>query len=81
MSQLDCVKLELSVESVQSGEDAILREIALQLYSQNLFTFGQARRLANLPVWEFQKILAQRNISRHYNESDLLEDIATIAKI
>ena len=33
---------------------------------------------ANLSVWEFQQLLGQHHIERHYNEIDLAEDIETI---
>lgn len=69
------ITLEISPVSLGEGEQAIRQEIALQLYAQNIFTFGQARRLANLSVWEFQQVLGQKNIDRHYNETDLAEDI------
>lgn len=72
------INLELSPASLDQGEQAILQEIALQLYAKNIFTFGQARHLANLSVWEFQQALGQKNIDRHYNETDLAEDINTI---
>ena len=72
------INLEISPASLSQGEQAILQEIALQLYAQNIFTFGQARRLANLSVWEFQQRLGQQNIQRHYNETDLAEDIEAI---
>ncbi|MFB2836667.1 UPF0175 family protein [Floridanema evergladense] len=75
---IEPIILEISPASLGKGEQAILQEIALQLYAQNIFTFGQARRLANLSVWEFQQILGQKNIDRHYNESDLAEDVSTI---
>ena len=72
------INLEISPASLGQGEQVIRQEIAWQLYAQNIFTFGQARRLANLSVWEFQQILGQKNIDRHYNETDLAEDISTI---
>jgi predicted HTH domain antitoxin len=72
------INLEISPASLSQGEQAILQEIALQLYAQNIFTFGQARRLTNLSVWEFQQLLGQKNIQRHYNETDLAQDISTI---
>lgn len=37
---------------------------------RKIFTFGQARRLANSSVWEFQQLLGQHHIERHYNETD-----------
>ncbi len=72
------VNLEISPASLSQGERAVLQEIALQLYAQNIFTFGQARRLANLSVWEFQQLLGQQNIQRHYSEIDLAEDVNAI---
>ncbi|MHC5827089.1 MAG: UPF0175 family protein, partial [Nostoc sp.] len=60
MSQfVSSINLQLSSDSISQGEQAIRQEIALQLHDQNIFTFGQARRLANLSVWEFQQLLGQ----------------------
>ncbi|HEY9744347.1 MAG TPA: UPF0175 family protein [Coleofasciculaceae cyanobacterium] len=72
------INLEISPASLSQGEQAILQEIALQLYARNIFTFGQARRLTNLSIWEFQQLLGQQNIQRHYNETDLAEDLDAI---
>ncbi|WP_016951478.1 UPF0175 family protein [Anabaena sp. PCC 7108] len=72
------INLQLSSDLINEGEQAIRKELALQLYEQNIFTFGQARRLANLSVWEFQQLLGTRKIERHYSEVDLLEDVKTI---
>lgn len=63
---VNSINLQLSPDSLNQGEQAIRQEIAFQLYEQNVFTFGQARRLANLSVWEFQQLLGQRKIERHY---------------
>ncbi|GAA6618809.1 UPF0175 family protein [Scytonema sp. NUACC26] len=79
MSQfIQPVKLQISPDSLNQGEQAILKELALQLYVQNIFTLSQARHLANLSVWEFQKLLGQNKIERHYNTVDLFQDIETI---
>ncbi|TAE61902.1 MAG: UPF0175 family protein [Nostocales cyanobacterium] len=72
------INLQLSSDLINEGEQAIRKELALQLYEQNIFTFGQARRLANLSVWEFQMLLGNRKIQRHYTQVDLLEDVKTI---
>ncbi|MFN6484801.1 MULTISPECIES: UPF0175 family protein [unclassified Nostoc] len=69
------INLQISSDSLNQGEQAIRQELALQLYAQNIFTFAQARHLANLSVWEFQQILGQYKIERHYNEADLAQDI------
>jgi predicted HTH domain antitoxin len=72
------INLEISPDSLNQGELAIRKELAIQLYAQNIFTFAQARHLANLSVWEFQQLLGQHKIDRHYNEADLYQDIETI---
>lgn len=75
---LQPINLQISPDSLNQGENAIRQELALQLYRENIFTFSQARHLANLSVWEFQKLLSQNKIEHHYNESDLIQDIARI---
>jgi predicted HTH domain antitoxin len=75
---MNSINLQLSSDLINEGEQAIRKELALQLYEQNIFAFGQARRLANLSVWEFQQLLGTRKIERHYSEVDLLEDVNTI---
>ena len=79
MSQIsEPISLELSPDSLRQGEQAIRQELALQLYAQHIFTFGQARRLADLSVWQFQQLLGQHQIQRHYDEADLLQDAEAI---
>jgi predicted HTH domain antitoxin len=70
----DPINLEISPDSLSQGEQSIRQTLALQLYAQDIFTFGQARRLADVSVWEFQQLLAQHNIQRHYSEIELAED-------
>ena len=77
---MSSINLQLSSDLIQEGEQAIRQELSLQLYDQNIFSFGQARNLANLSVWEFQQLLGLRQIQRHYSEIDLLEDVKTIAE-
>lgn len=79
MSQfVEPINLQILPDTLSQGEQAIRQEIALQLYARSIFTFGQARRLANLSVWEFQQLLGQQKIQRHYSETDLAEDIESI---
>jgi predicted HTH domain antitoxin len=75
---LEPLSLEILPDSLSQGEPAIRQASALQLYAQNIFPLGQARRLADLFVWEFQQLLAQHKIQRHYNEIDLEQDIQEI---
>ncbi|WP_229556991.1 UPF0175 family protein [Nostoc sp. XA010] len=78
---MSSINVQLSPDSISQGEQAIRQEIALQLYNQNIFTFGQARRLANLSVWEFQQLLGQQKIPRHYTQMDLADDIESLKQV
>jgi predicted HTH domain antitoxin len=75
---LEPINLQINPDSLSQGEQAIRQALALQLYAQDIFTLGQARRLADLSVWEFQQLLAQHNIQRHYSEIELAEDVDAI---
>jgi predicted HTH domain antitoxin len=49
-------------------------ELALMLFQQNKLSFGKAREMAGLTVWDFQLLLGQRKISIHYDIQDYLAD-------
>ncbi len=51
------------------------KELALALYQRGALTAGKARLLAQMTRWEFEELLGQRQIARHYTEDDLEEDI------
>ena len=59
-------------------EQEMTLEIALMLFEQNKLTLGQASKLAGLHQFEFQKILAARNIHIHYNSSALHTDLKNL---
>ncbi|MGB3309164.1 MAG: UPF0175 family protein [Nodosilinea sp.] len=56
-------------------EAELLKELALALYAQELLSFGKARELANLDHWQFSQLLGERQITRHYSETELAEDM------
>lgn len=72
------ISIEIPITSIKEGEKAILEQIAIQLYEQKIFSFGQVRRLLNISVWELQKLLGDNQVERHYSEEDLAEDIQSI---
>ena len=51
------------------------KALALALYQRQGLSFGKARMLAQMTRWEFEELLGQRQIARHYSEDDLREDI------
>jgi predicted HTH domain antitoxin len=51
-------------------------ELAVSLYSQNILSFGKAAELSGLDRFRFSEILAAREISRHYTEEELTQDLS-----
>lgn len=49
-------------------EDELRRELALHLFEEEKLSFGKARELAEMSVWDFQQLLGSRGISVHYDE-------------
>ncbi|CDK38633.1 UPF0175 family protein [Halorubrum sp. AJ67] len=54
---------------------ALKRELAVSLYAQDVLSFGKARALAGLSKREFQDLLGEREIPRHYGKRELEEDL------
>lgn len=57
------------------AERELHKELALALYARQVLPFGKARALAGLTRWEFEELLGERQIPRHYAENDLQEDL------
>lgn len=62
----------------QEIEHAVKQELALYFFQRKLLSFGQARRLAELPVIAFMDLLRERKIPLHYELLDYEEDLKTI---
>jgi predicted HTH domain antitoxin len=60
---------------------ALKRELALSLFEQGKLSFGKARELAEMTVWEFQQLLGSRGISIHYDIQDYEEDLTTLREL
>lgn len=63
-----------------TAEDAKV-ELAVHLYSQRRLSLGKARELAGMSLWTFRQLLAARQIPAHYDEDDLLSDLATLRSL
>src|SRR3972149_1465644 len=50
-------------------------ELALALYPRQGVSGGMGGELAGLARWEFEHLLGQRRLVRHYDENDLSEDL------
>ena len=78
------VTLELPrhlVDAAKVTPEELKTELAIHLYETRRLSFGYAREMANLSLWEFRQLLASRKISPHYDLSDLDEDMRTWAEL
>ncbi len=57
---------------------ALKQELALSLFEQGKLSFGKARELTEMTVWEFQQLLGSKGIAVHYDLEDYQEDLATL---
>jgi len=56
------------------------RELALQLYRENMISFANAHRLADMSKIEFHYLLGERQIPRQYDEEDYDSDMEHLAR-
>ena len=56
-------------------EYELRKELALALYQRGVLSLGKSRRLAGMNRWDFDRLLGDRKIVRHYTEEDLCEDV------
>ena len=56
-------------------EDTLKKELAVSLYARDILSFGKARSLASLSKRDFHNLLGNRKTTRHYDETELAEDI------
>ena len=59
-------------------EAEVLQELAVALFQREKLTMGQASKLASLDRIAFQRVLASRHISVHYDVPELEADVLTL---
>ena len=59
----------------------ILLKLAILLFQEERISLGQASKLANLHLVEFQKDLARRTIPIHYGQDEYVNDIQMIENL
>ena len=57
------------------------RELAIRLYSRGLLTFGKARELAGMSVWDFHSLLGEEGVIRRYDTAELTQDLQTLEQL
>lgn len=63
---------------LQLSESDFRQEMALWLFSSRKISFGAARKLARMDVWQFQELLDERGIPIHYDVDEYLADLKTL---
>ena len=58
--------------------EELRQELAIHLFEQGKLSFGKAREMAGMNVWDFQQMLGARGISVHYDLQDYEEDLAAL---
>ncbi|CCI22428.1 MULTISPECIES: UPF0175 family protein [Microcystis] len=63
------------------SESELKQEIAIMLFQKEKLTLGQASNLAEMNQFQFQNLLASRQIPLHYDLEDLDADVKTLGKL
>lgn len=56
-------------------------ELAVHLFEQERLSFGKARQLAEMDVWQFMQLLGSRGIAVHYDVPEYQEDLETLKRL
>lgn len=57
------------------------QELAIYLFQQAKLSFGKARELAGMTVWDFQQVLGSRGIPVHYGLEEFEEDLVFLKEL
>jgi predicted HTH domain antitoxin len=69
------------LQSAHLSADELKREVAILLFQQERLTLAQASSLIGVSRLQFQQLLAQRNITIHYDDDDFAQDIQTMHQL
>ncbi len=69
------------MQSVRLTTAELIQELAVALFQREKLTLGQASRLAGMDQWQFQQLLANRDISLHYDVAEFEADLETLAEM
>ena len=64
--------------AARMSEDELKLELAVLLFEKEKLTLGQASRLAGGNLYQFQHMLASRNLSLHYDVAEFEADLQTL---
>lgn len=66
------------LQTARMTEKELLQEIAVMLFEKEKLSLGQASKLAEMNLMQFQHLLASRSIAVHYGVEDFEQDIKTL---
>ncbi len=69
------------LQSAQMSETELRQEIALLLFERGKLSLGQASKLAQIRQWQFQSLLASRQIPIHYDVAEFEADLHTLREL
>lgn len=69
------------LSATRMSEAELKQEIAIMLFQKEKLTLGQASNLAEMNQFQFQNLLASRQIPLHYDLEDLDADVKTLHKL
>ena len=69
------------LHATRMSEDELRRELALHLLDEGKLSFGKARELAGMSVWDFQQFLGHRGITVHYDIEAYERDRQTLKQL
>jgi len=78
------VALEIPREVLNSTHmtpDELRKELAIYLFQQRKLSFGKAREMAGMSVWDFQHTLGLRGVPVPYGVEDYEDDLATLKEL
>jgi predicted HTH domain antitoxin len=73
----DKILIALGLREEEIG-DALKKELAVYFFQRNVLSFGQARQLSGLSVWDFLEFMKERKVPLHYGVYEYEEDLKTI---
>lgn len=71
------IAVKIPRNRLQTG---LKRELAIQLYRENMISSANAHRLAGMSKLEFHYLLGERQISRQYDIEDYEKDLENLAQ-
>jgi len=69
------------VQSTRLRAAELIQELAVARFQRDKLTLGQASRLAAMNQWQFQQLLASRDIPLHYDVAEFEADLQTLAEM